>query len=327
MRRLLLSSIVVIMGLSMMAQSIKGPDKISYFQAPSEGVKYAVADVFLLHDAALEQAKAEDAKNKPLGFASGNLLGGKAKEAIDKVVTMAKKMENALKGETDEDGRFDVWRFIPPYIIAEPESQKAIIVEIFILNEDDPSPSAGMHALQADKDGYYDVPYYVNCRYTITTPRGEVVLDNNLGVLQGTGKSKNYTPPSSEGGIVSVTVTESGDLTEAEKIGINAAVNRVRLDVFARFGFGQFSAPIKLGVIKEIKETKKLIKPMLAIFEGKQGLLLNVDEKAEVQKFTNMIENGIGNTSDKTRWVAYHNLSVCYAWLENTEKAKEAYKK
>ncbi|NOR87115.1 MAG: hypothetical protein GQ527_05850, partial [Bacteroidales bacterium] len=193
------------------------------------------------------------------------------------------------------------------------------------LNGTDPGPStAAMSAPQADKNGYYDISYYINCRYTVSTPRGEVVLDKDLGVLKGIRKSKNPPPAAPKMGTVTVS-DEKFD--EAEKIGINVAVNQVRKEVFALYGFGQFDAPIKLGVVKEIKASKKLIPVMLDIFENKEGLLLNADEKAEVQKFVDIIENGIGSTSDKTRWVAYHNLSVCYAWLEEADKAKEAYAK
>lgn len=307
---------MVIMGLGIMAQSIKGPENISYFQAPAEGVKFAAADVYLLHDAALEQAKIEEAKNNPMGMGSIN-LGGPVDEIIERIT-------NAMASEVDDNGMFDRWEFVPDYIIAEAETNKSVIVEIFFLNELDPSPSASsMNAPTADKNGYYNVPYYINCRYTVTTPRGDVVLDKNLGVLSGKRKSK--TPPPAPPKMGTVTVNEGFNISE--QIGINVAINTVRQDVFARYGFGQFSSPIKLGVIKEIKESKKLIGPTLEIFQNKEGLLLNTKEKEEVQKLVNVIEKGIGNTSDKTRWVAYHNLSVCYAWLEQPEKAKEAYVK
>ena len=309
----------VFVNIGLFAQSIKGPDEIKYFQAPSDGVKFAAADVYLLHDAELEAAKLEAAKDDILSFGSVSIEG-------TSVGNMVERVANALKGEVENDGKFDTWNFVPPYIIAKAETNKNVIVEIYFLNETDPAPStASMSEPVADKNGYYKVPYYINVRYTVTTPRGDVVLDNNLGVLSGTRKSKN-PPPSSGGKIGTVTVSDE-EFNEAEKIGINVAVNRVREDVFAHFGFGQFSAPIKLGVIKEIKETKKMISPILDIFTEKEGLLLNTDEKAEVQMFVDVIEKGIGNTSDKTRWVAYHDLAVCYAWLEEPEKANEAYVK
>lgn len=317
MKKAFLLYLTIIIGLSITAQSIRGPDRISYFQAPAEGVKFNAADVYLLYDQDLQNAKIEQAKNDPMAMGSSFQIGGSIGEMIDRIA-------NAMKGEVDNDGKFDTWNFVPPYIIAKAETNKNVIVEIFYLNETDPSPSmASMNEPKADKNGYYDVPYYINCRYTVTTPRGNVVIDENLGVLSGTAKSLNPPPVGGKAG----TVTFSDELSETEKFGINVAVNRVRQDVFARFGFGQFSAPIKLGVIKEIKASKKLIAPTLEIFENKRGLLLSNQEKEEVQAFVDIIENGIGNTSDKTRWVAYHNLSVCYAWLEEPTKAKEAYVK
>jgi len=321
MRKLLLISLFAIISMGLMAQSIKGPDEIQYFQAPSEGVKFAAADVYLLHDSELEAAKLEASKDDLLSFGGAGVNLGETS-----VGKMIDRIANAMKGEVDNDGRFDTWNFVPHYIIAEAETNKNVIVEIYFLNEVDPGPStASMSPATADKNGYYNVPYYINCRYTVTTPRGETILDENLGVLSGTRKSKN-PPPARGGSVGSVTVSEE-KFDESEKIGINVAINKVREDIFARYGFGQFSAPIKLGVIKEIKESKKLIGPILDIFTEKEGLLLNTNEKAEVQKFVDIIENGIGKTSDKTRWVAYHNLSVCYAWLEDPEKAKEAYVK
>ena len=318
MKKLFLINLLALLSLGVFAQSIKGPDKISYFQAPTEGVKFASADVFLLHDAALEKAKLEEAKNNPMGFGGSISIGGSVGTMIDRIT-------NLLASEIDNDGKFDTWYFVPDYIIADAETDKSVIVEIFFLNGTDPRPNAGaMNAPKADKNGYYDVPYYINCRYTVKTPDGEIVLDRDLGVLSGTKKSKNPPPATAKTG----TVTVSDEMfDESEKIGINIAVNQVRKEVFALYGFGQFDAPIKLGVIKEIKASKKLIPVMLDIFENKEGLLLNADEKAEVQKFVDIIENGIGSTSNKTRWVAYHNLSVCYAWLEEPEKAKEAYTK
>ena len=324
MRKTILLCLALVFVFGIKAQKIKGPESISYFQAPAQGVKFEKADVFLLPDKALQKAKKETqkAKNSAMGSkfgALGSAVAGTANKAMD----AASAMSNAIDALKDDKGRFAIWHFVPSYIIANPETKESVIVEIYVLNEDDPSPSAGA-PLKADKNGYYNVPYYINCRYKVTTQSGEILAENNLGIVKGTKKSKNYTPPTA-GGIGTTTVTEG--LTEGEKIGINMAYNRVRQDVYGRFGFGVFSAPIKLGVIKEIKQTKKLLSPMLSIFKNKRGLLLNADEKAQVQSFVDIIESNIGNCSDKTRWVAYHNLSVCYAWLENAEKAKESYKK
>ncbi len=319
----LLSALFLLIG-NLVGQKIKGPESITYFQAPADGVKFLYADVFLNSDKALEDAKraAKKSKNSAMGSKFG-ALGSAIATTANSAMDYNAKLSNAVKAFQDDKGRFAVWDFVPRYIIANTELKKGVVVEIYILNEENPNPNAGM-ALKPDKNGYYDLPYYINCRYKVTTAKGELIFQKNLGVLSGTRKTKNYTPPQA-GSMGSVTVTEG--LSEAEKIGINVAYNTVRQDVFGKYGFGTFSAPIKLGVIKEIKATKKSVKPILSIFENKRGLLLNNDEKAQVKSFVDNIESNIGLCSDKTRWVAYHNLSVCYAWLENPEKANEYYKK
>lgn len=329
MKKLMILGAAMLMSACLSAQSIKGPEMITYFQAPAEGVKFEKADVFLLPDKALEDAKreAQKQKNSATGSKFG-ALGAAVSGAVNSAIDNTAKISRAIDALKDKEGRFAVWSFIPEYIIANTETKSKVIVEIYTLNEEDPSPSAGMNPLTPDKNGYYDIPYYVNCRYKVSSQSGEILFEDNLGVLSGTRKSKNYTPPAkSAGGIGSVQVQESEELTEAEKIGISVAYNRVRQEVFARFGFGTFTAPIKLGEIKEIKESKKMIEPVLSVFENKQGLLLNADEMKKIQSLIDVIENGLPKCTEKTRWVAYHNLSVCYAWVENEAKAKENYTK
>jgi hypothetical protein len=328
MKKLLFAVALLIIGMTgTWAQSIKGPESISYFQAPSQGVKFAMCDVFMSFDQALADVKKEEQKDKNSAMgAKFGALGSAVANTANQAIDIASATSQAIDALKDKEGRFDRWKLIPDYIIATPEIDKPIIVEIFVMNEQNPNRlSAPTGPLQPDKEGNYDVPFYVNCRYKVTTPRGEVITEKNFGVLQGEKKWSHYTQPPQTGGLGSVTVTEG--LSTEDEVGINVAFNKVREDVFGQFGFGEFSAPIKLGVIKEIKESKKLIEPTLAVFENKRGLLLNKDEKAKVQEFVDIIEAGLPNCTEKSRWVAYHNLSVCYAWLEQPEKAKEAYKK
>ncbi len=329
MKKVFLSLALLAFAGVVLGQSLKGPDEISYFQAPAAGVQFESADVFLSTDQALIDARNEAAAEKTSAFGSkfgafGEAVAGTINQARD-MIAEANKAIDAVK---DDKGRFAVWNFIPEYIIAEPEQQKAVIVEIYVLNDDPNDGPGGMSQmnapLKADKNGYFDVPYAVNCRYKVTTPRGEVVIEKNMGLLKGTQKRKDYVAPPQAGGIGSVTVAEEG-ITAGEKAGINVAYNKVRQDVFSMYGFGQFSAPIKLGTIKEIKAANKMMDDVISTFENKQGLLLNEKEKAVVREYVDIIEVGMSSTSDKSRWVAYHNLSVCYAWLENPEKANEAY--
>ncbi|MCF8294967.1 MAG: hypothetical protein K9I34_02790 [Bacteroidales bacterium] len=331
MRKRIMLVLVVLAGMAVQAQTIKGPESISYFQAPSQGVKFETADVYVLTDLALQEAKAEEqkAKNSAMGGKLGS-MGNALANTVNSVIDYSTKLTKALDALKDDKGRFAYWSFVPSYIIATPELKSNVIVEIFVLNEENPSPGAGMQPLKADKNGYYDIPYYINCRYKVSTKSGDVLMEKNLGILEGTQKSKHYTPPTpgqggGPGGIGAVTVQESDELTESEKIGINAAYKRVRQDVYGQYGFGVFYAPIKLGVVKEIKESKKMVEPILDIFQNKRGILLNDSEKAQVQAFVDVLENNLAKCSPKTKWVALHNLSVCYAWLENPEKAKESY--
>ncbi|MDY0077390.1 MAG: hypothetical protein RBR87_08955 [Bacteroidales bacterium] len=311
-------------------QSMKGPDEISYFQAPAKGVQFTGANVFMSTDHQLIEARNEAQADKVSGIGGkfggfGDAVAGAINDATD-MIANANKAIDAVK---DDKGRFANWSFVPDYIIADPEQQENVIVEIFILNDD---PNAGSsllmmnQPLQADKDGYYEVPYAVNCRYKITTARGELIAENNMGLITGTQLRRDYIAPPQPGGIGSVTVTVE-ELTAGEKAGINVAYNRVRQDVFSLYGFGQFATPMKLGKVKEIKAANKMMDDVLDVFVGKQGLLLNADEKALVQQYVDLLENDLSSTSDKSRWVALHNLSLCYAWLEEPEKAAASYQK
>ncbi|PTN07692.1 hypothetical protein [Mangrovibacterium marinum] len=332
-------------GFGVSAQRLKGPEAVSYFQAPSNGIEFTKADVYLSNDDVLEAAKKEETKSKISGLGSklgglGNMVAGAANSAIDATANL-NKMLDAYK---DDKGRFGVWSFVPPYVQLPEEVEKRVNVEIFVFNEDDPSPSASMPTTP-DKDGYYDIPYYVNCRYKVVDQRGNVLLEENLGVLQGSSKTKDYTPaaPASSlkgsiGAGFAATKKDaasqadalaSGDLEDEVpiqyQIGTNAAYNAVRTAVFARYGFGQFFAPIKLAVIKESKESKKMIAPTLAAFEGKKGLLLTKPEKEQVAAFAREMEQVLPAVSSKEKWAVLHNLSVCYAWLEDAAKASDYY--
>jgi hypothetical protein len=311
------------------AQNMKGPDEISYFQAPAEGIQFTGADVYLATDQQLIDARneAQAEKNSALGSKFG-AFGEAVANTVNNASDMIAKANKAINAIKDDKGRFATWTFIPDYIIAEPEHQQNVIVEVYILNDDPAQGSMSVMSnsqpLKADKNGYYDVPYAVNCRYKITTPRGELIEENNMGLITGTQKRKDYVAPPAAGGIGSVTVTDD-ELTASEKAGINVAYNKVRQDVFSLYGFGQFATPMKLGKVKEAKAANKMMDDVLDVFVNKQGLLLNADEKAFVQEYVNLLEGDLGSTSEKSRWVALHNLSLCYAWLEEPEKAAKAY--
>ncbi len=315
------------------SQSFKGKEKLSFFQAPSEQIKFSNANVFLSTDKALQDAKREASKAKVSKFGSkfGN-LGSKLSCAVNKGIDKLDVMNELIHSVKDEEGRFAVWDFVPAYIKYDKnEVKETVSVEIFVLPE---SPKTDMGTdermpTKPDDEGYYLVPWSVNCRYQVTSARGEMLFEDNLGLISGKTKTKNYTLPKPVK-LGSIGVAKKGEedgLAICDEIAVNEAYKRVHKEVYSRYGFGQFTVPTKLGNIKEIKELKKLTKPTLAIFQAKKGLLLNKDEKAKLKKYIDLVERNISKCSDKTRWVAYHNLALSYAWMEDVNKSQDYLKK
>ena len=315
-------------------QSVKGRT-ISYFQAPSDGVKFKSANVYLSYDQNLATMKkeAKQEKNSAMGSkfgALGEAVANTANNALD-MFDSYKKVMAALQ---DDQGRFATWDFVPKYIVAKTDNKKAVNVEIFILNEENPDPTGPKAPTTADKNGFYDVPYYVNVRYVITDETGNQIYKENLGALSGTMKTKDYTPvapttPGASLGQAAKDLTsvskDDNELPIEHKLGVNAAYSAVREAVFARFGFSTLNTPMKLGAVKEAKGTKKMINPTLDIFENKKAFLLSDDEKAAVKAFAEEIEKSLSLTTEKSKWIALHDLSLCYAWLEDVDKATKYY--
>lgn len=316
--------IIPVMGFS---QSFKGKEKVNFFQAPAEQIKYSNANVFLSTDKALQDAKRETSKAKVSKM--GSKLGGfgmKMAGAVNKTIDKVAEINTIIESVKDEEGRFAVWDFVPSYIKYDKNGVKeSVNVEIFVLPET-PKTDMGTEErmpTKADSEGYYQVPWSVNCRYQVTSARGEVLVEDNLGLVSGKTKTKNYTPPAPvKMGSIGMAKEDEG-LSVCDEIAVNEAYKRVHKEVFSRYGFGQFTVPAKLGAIKEIKELKKIVKPTLAIFSAKKGLLLNKDEKAKLKKYIDIVEKNISKCTDKTRWVAYHNLALSYAWMEDVNKSQE----
>lgn len=306
---------------------MKGPDKVDYFQCPADGLKYERADVFLSMDSELMKFELRESTSAISGFASkvgsklgkvGNFLGGEIADIIDEV-------NNILEGfMLDETGVWDKWYFAPEYIIADADQKKAIRIEVFILPRDENASSSSMSMMDekkpapqfSEKTGGYMVPYKINCRMEVTSPRGELIMRRDLGELSGKAFSKRYYAEDDQ--------APSG-LRTATTLGIKASMNEVRRIIYGPFGFGQFSAKIKLAKLKDIKAAKKLTDEVIGIFTGKRGLLLLDNEKAKIQNYVDIVEKNFSSIKAKNRWLGYHNLSVCYAWLENVEKANKSY--
>jgi hypothetical protein len=313
------------------SQSFKENEKVSYFQAPAEKIKFSSANVFMSTDKALQDAKRETSKAKVSKFGSklggfGTTVAGAVNKTIDKLAEM-NKLIDAVK---DEEGRFAVWDFVPSYIKYDLSNVKEKVnVEIFVLTESAKTEMGTAESMptKPDKEGYYLVPWSVNCRYQVSSARGEVIYEDNLGLVSGKTRTKRYTPPA-PAKLGSISKAPANDaISISEEIGVNEAYKRVHREVFSHFGFGQFTVAAKLGNIQEIKELKKLTKPTASLFDSKKGLLLNKNEKAKLASYIEVLEPNVSKCSDKTRWVAYHNLALCYAWMENVEKSQEYLKK
>ncbi|MCD4773223.1 MAG: hypothetical protein K8R41_07575, partial [Bacteroidales bacterium] len=314
-------------GQGLIGAPMKGPDKVDYFQCPAEGLKFERADVFLSMDSELMKFELKEQASAISGFASkaGSKLGKVGKFVGGGIAETIGKVNNILEGfMLDETGVWDKWYFAPEYIIADPDQKKAVRVEVFVLPRNENDNSSSMSMMQDKKEppkynektGGYMVPYKINCRFELTTPRGEVIMRRDLGELSGKAFSKRYYAEDDQ--------APSG-LRTATTLGIKASMNEVRRIVYGPYGFGQFSAKIKLAKLKDIKAAKKLTDEVIEVFTGKRGLLLVDDEKAKIQNYVDIIEKNISLVKDKNRWLAFHNLSVCYAWLENIEKANENY--
>lgn len=318
---------VVSYGQGFIGAPMKGPDHVDYFQCPADGLKYERADVFLSMDSELMKFELKKQTSAMSGFASkaGSKLGKVGKFIGDNTADIIGKVNDILAGfMLDETGVWDKWYFAPEYIIADADQKKAIRVEVFVLPRDeneDSSPTSMMNEKKPapqfnEKTGGYMVPYKINCRMEVTSPRGELIMRRDLGELSGKAFSKTYYETDEK--------SPSG-LKTATALGINASMNEVRRIVFGPFGFGQFSATIKLAKLKDIKAAKKLTDEVIDVFTGKRGLLLHDDEKAKIQNYVNIVEKNFSKLKSKNRWLGYHNLSVCYAWLENIEKSNESY--
>lgn len=311
------------------AQSFKGKERVNYFQAPAKEVQFATANVFVNTDIALRNAKKEASQKKVSKL--GSKLGGFGKAVsglVNKAIDITAETQNILDAAKNEKGHFSTWQFIPPYILYDrTKVKKKVNVEIFVLPENPKNPM-GMDERLPSKpgnDGYYLIPWSVNCRYQVTDARGTLIMEDNLGLISGKTKTKHFKPATAPKKVGTATISEGKHqgMSASYEIAINQAYNRVRKEVFAQYGFGQFSVPSKLGKVKEIKALKKQLPMALNLFENKKGLLLNQDEKNELTQYVETLEQNINKCSDKTRWVAYHNLSVCYAWLEDIEKSQQ----
>lgn len=289
----------VVLAASSYAQSFKGPESTTYYQLPTEGLKYEKVEAYITLDQSGDRAM--------MGAVSGKLGG--ALGANNPLSKAADAVGSSMKDITEV---WDTWPLKPRYIRAENGSGGVLRLEVKYKPDDTARPMGVPPANSTT--GIYQLSYKVEASMKVTTEDGTVILEKNFGVL--TGNIKTNTP------YVHQSAAENG-IGTYEYACIRVAMNKSRQELFGRYGFGVMNAKLQLGVVKEIPESKKLIPGVLEVLEAKNTLMLAPEGMAKVKELADVLEAGLSATTAKTTWVAYHNLAVCYAFLQDADKANE----
>lgn len=318
MKKYSLIILVLLVGTNLQALSFKEVES-TYFQAPSESAAYEHANVYLQVDKELIQSR--EAVVTPLEegyYGDLNTLN----DALNVLST-----ETAVAATLDASGRFATWKFIPEYIRTGKEETDSLRVEIYILNENIDQkylPS------KSDFNNYYKVPYKISCRYKVIGKKAGTLLEKDLGILQGVRKTTQYSPPttSKEGEFTIVTRHDFDKYgqTSSERIGVNVAYRTVRREIFSHYGFSSFSLPLQIASISELKAANKLTKQVVEVFKNKSTLLLADEDRIAIEKYLAYVHLEEDKCANKNRWAMYHNLTLCYAWLEDEAKTSKYYK-
>lgn len=256
----------------------------TYLQLPTEGIKYEKVDVYIT----LDQSESRDVLSK---------FGSIGKKAASKVADVTEV--------------YDTWKLVPFFIKTDNVGKGTLRMDVTYKPDDLRKPLAAPPVNR--QRGGHVVPYRVFAKIKVADPSGKVIYDRDYGVMSGEFVSPNYEEAN---------VAKDGVGTY-EKACVRGAMAKARAEFYGRYGFGTIDAKLDLGAVKDIKETDKAFGSVMSIFKGRKSFGLTNKEKETVKSFVNMIETNLTKCSDKTRWVAYHDLAVCYAWLENATKAKE----
>lgn len=296
-KKTLLLLAVAILSATMSFGQLKKIGKISYYQLPTIGIKYEKVDAYVT----LDQSDAREMMG-----AAGGLLGGEAGQSA-----MAGAAEVVLKDITEV---YDTWALCPDYIKVK-KGAGTLRLDVKYKPDDLRRPMT-TPPVNSQRGGYV-VPYKVFASMKVTDPSGKILFERNYGELSGDFVSKNY-----------ITAADSDEgIGTYEMACIRAAMMKARAELFGMYGFGLMKATLNMGPIKEIKTSKKPAAAAIAMIKAKKGFVLTDDEKAIMKTFVDVIEKDINLASDKTRWMAYHNLAVGYAWLQDETKAKEYFAK
>lgn len=275
--------VTFIMFATLLAAQLKRVET-TYLQLPSEGIKYEKVEVYVT----LDQS------------ASRDLLG--------KFGALGKKAAEGVKDITEV---YDTWPLVPKFV-KNPNKGKGVLRLDLTYSCDDLTKPMTAPPVNQQRGGHV-VPYKVYAKVKVTDPSGKVIYDRNYGVLTGEFVSQTYEEANQA----------KDGLGTYEKACIRGAMAKARAEFFGRYGFSTIDARLDLGPVKDIKESKKASEGVINIFKGKTSFGLTLKEKEIVKSYAQLIEKEVDKCSPKTKWIAYHNLAVCYAWLEDAVKAKE----
>ncbi|MCF8308345.1 MAG: hypothetical protein K9I68_04975 [Bacteroidales bacterium] len=290
MKRLIaLSLIICLMGLSAVGQRMKDIEECTYFQLPAEKLAYNKVEVFVT----LDQSKQREGIGKALGkFGVGEKTTEKAKDAAKDITEV-----------------WDTWYLVPDYIkVEKPEGRLKCTVKYA---PDKMARPMGEPTYNATKEAYH-VPYQVDASMKVEDDMGNVVLEKKFGPLSGSVWSPEW-----------VTAKDAEGMGTYEKVCVRGAMEQARRELFGPYGFGVMESNMKLGKLRKMKKSKKILDDVISVLENKKSFVLLPKEKEVIKHYVKLAEQEIDDAKNKRKWAAYHNLAVCYAWLENEEKAKE----
>lgn len=250
---------------------------VTFFQSPTQEAIFDYADVFLMQDKAYAQ-KQGTYRNDDW-----------------------KRTELVLNHLVDNEGRFSVWKFIPPYIEQKAENKKRLIAEIWFYNE----PIAIDSTMQPiNEDGNYLIPYNVRYKYNLSLSDGTVLYQKDYGSIHSAFLTQN--------------VNLDDEFPVDSRMGIQAVFTRVRQEVYALYGFSSFEMPFALHPFDQLPGLPILHNQVIDAMLNKEEMMLNDEQKGLLTAYTNVLQFQLPTLDAAQLPYAHRNLALCKAWLGDT---------
>lgn len=256
----------------------------SYLQFPVDGVKFEKVDVYVT----LGQSEITNHSYKT--------------QSIDSNASLKQKVINEI---------YDSWTLVPVYIKTDKTGIGSLRLDITCCPDENSRPLTPPS--RNNKRGGYVIKYKTTGKVKVTDSSGKVLLDRNYGVLSGEFIASEYEN----------CMRAKDGIGTYEVACLRSIIIKARAELLGRYGFGSVRTQLCLGSIPDLKDTKKEFETLLSVFNNKRSFNLSENELNTLNNYTLLIENKLNACSDRTRWIAYHNLAVCYAWLQNPQKAKD----